>query len=110
VTPANPPTPSAPAVAPVIQADREAAARWAKSNSRHAQAANMRRGSCDTAPLVQAFAAHRIAATAKLVDALEAINRLISPGSRTFDEMIRDMGYACDTARAALALTQGDAS
>lgn len=40
------------------QADRDAAARWAKLNGRHAQAANIRRGSCDDAPIVQAFAAH----------------------------------------------------
>ncbi|MGV1682959.1 hypothetical protein [Sphingopyxis sp. NJF-3] len=38
------------------QAAREAAARWAISNSRHAQAANIIRGSCDTAPIVQHFA------------------------------------------------------
>jgi hypothetical protein len=48
----------------ITQADREAAARWAKMQSRHQQAANMRRGSCDTAPLVQAFAHHRQAAVA----------------------------------------------
>ena len=35
--------------------------------------------------------------------ALEAINKYTSPGNRTLDEMIRDMGYACDIARAALA-------
>jgi hypothetical protein len=46
----------------VTQEDREAAAKWAKLNSRHAQAANIRRGSCDAAPIVQAFASHRIKA------------------------------------------------
>ena len=40
----------------VTQEDREAAAAWAKLQGRSHQAANMRRGSCDTAPLVQAFA------------------------------------------------------
>lgn len=48
--------------APVTQADREAAAAWAKLNGRNHQAANIRRGSCDDAPIVQAFARHRIAA------------------------------------------------
>ena len=46
----------------VTQADREAAAKWAKMQGRPHQAANMRRGACDTAPLVQAFARHRLAA------------------------------------------------
>jgi hypothetical protein len=35
---------------------REAAAKWAKTNSRYAQAANILRGSYDMAPIVQAFA------------------------------------------------------
>ena len=35
---------------------RQAAARWAKINGRHHQAANIPRGSCDGAPIVQAFA------------------------------------------------------
>lgn len=39
----------------VEQAARDAAAAWAKSNSRHAQAANILRGSCDNAPVTQAF-------------------------------------------------------
>jgi hypothetical protein len=57
----------------VEQTDRDAAAKWAKSNSRHAQAANILRGSCDTAPLVKAFAAHRIAAEQRgRIAALEA--------------------------------------
>ena len=46
----------------VTQGDREASAKWAKMQGRPQQAANMRRGSCDSAPLVQAFARHRIAA------------------------------------------------
>lgn len=40
----------------VSSGDCIAAAAWAKSNSRHAQAANILRGSCDTSPIVQAFA------------------------------------------------------
>ena len=48
----------------VTQADREAAAKWAKMQGRPHQAGNMRRGACDAAPLVQAFAHHRIAAFA----------------------------------------------
>lgn len=40
----------------VTQAARDAAAKWAKLNSRSQQAANIRRGACDTAPIVQAFA------------------------------------------------------
>lgn len=43
-------------IAPVTQEAREAAAAWAKLNSRSQQAANILRGSCDTAPIVQAFA------------------------------------------------------
>ena len=56
----------------VTQEDREAAARWAKSNSRHAQAANMKRGSCDKSPLVQAFAAHRTATLQRVIDLANA--------------------------------------
>jgi len=51
------------------EADREMAAKWAKSNSRHAQAANILRGSCDSAPLVQFFAQH--AATARAEERAE---------------------------------------
>lgn len=46
--------------------------------------------------------------TADLLEAMESINRMISPGSRTFDEMIRDMGYACDRARAAISRARGN--
>ena len=53
-----------PAPVEVTQADREAAAAWARMRGRPHLAANMRRGSCDTAPLVLAFARHRIARTA----------------------------------------------
>lgn len=40
----------------VSQEARQAAAGWAKLNSRNLQAANILRGSCDSAPIVQAFA------------------------------------------------------
>ena len=50
----------------VTQADRDAAAKWAKLQGRQAQAANIRRGSCDTAPIVQAFANHREAIEAEI--------------------------------------------
>ena len=53
----------------VTQADREAAAKWAKMQGRPQQAANMRRGSCDSAPLVQAFARHRLAGVKAGMDA-----------------------------------------
>ena len=45
------------------QADRDAAAAWAKTQSHPIRAAILRRGSCDNAPLVQAFARHRLAST-----------------------------------------------
>jgi hypothetical protein len=38
----------------------------------------------------------------RLEGALEGIARLTAPGNRTFDEVIRDMGLACDRARWAL--------
>lgn len=37
------------------------------------------------------------------VEALKVINRLTSPGHRTLDDFMRDNGFACDRARAALA-------
>lgn len=64
----------------VTQADREAAAKWAKMQGRPQQAANMRRGSCDSAPLVQAFARHRIAARdAALEEAAKVAEKWIEP-------------------------------
>jgi hypothetical protein len=51
--------------------------------------------------------ARLIAAAPTMYEALKAINAMTSPGHRTFDEMIRDMGYACDRARAALAKAEG---
>jgi len=64
----------------VRQEDREAAAKWAKMQGRPQQAANMRRGSCDSAPLVQAFARHRIAAeNAALERAAKVAEKWIEP-------------------------------
>lgn len=40
--------------------------------------------------------------TSRLRAALEGIQRILAPGNRTFDEMIRDVGRADDLARAAL--------
>jgi len=102
----------------VTQADRVAAARWAKANSRHQQAANIKRGSCDTAPIVQAFARHRTAET----EALRAeVARLREALAMAVAEMARASGRleviagcnedrriaaalmgSCDFARAAL--------
>lgn len=42
-----------------------------------------------------------IAAAPEMLEALRAINVLTSPGTRTLDEMIRDMGYANGWARRA---------
>ena len=50
--------------------------------------------------------ARLIAAAPTMFEALESINRILSPGNRTLDEMLRDMGYATDVARAALAKVQ----
>jgi hypothetical protein len=38
----------------------------------------------------------------RLTRTLHSIARTLSPGNRTMDELMRDMGYACDSARAAL--------
>ena len=57
----------------VEQIDRETAAKWAKMQGRPHQAANMRRGACDTAPLVQAFARHRIAERERVVGEIVAM-------------------------------------
>jgi hypothetical protein len=51
-----------------------------------------------------------IAAAPDIYAALGTINRLTSPGNRTFDELMRDMGLACDIARAALTKAQGGAA
>ena len=42
------------------------------------------------------------ARVAELEAGLQAINRLTSAGNRTWNEMLRDMNLACDTARALL--------
>jgi len=46
--------------------------------------------------------AEQAATIERLTRTLQSINRMLSPGSRTMDEMLRDMGCACDCARAAL--------
>lgn len=84
----------------VTQADRERAAEFFRSDA-CPLSVKMTLG-YDPSPLILAFAAHREAHTAGLVEALEAINRLTSPGNRTFDAMMTDMGLACDIARAVL--------
>lgn len=38
----------------------------------------------------------------RVTELLEAINRRTSPGSRNFDELLKDMDLACDYARTAL--------
>lgn len=38
----------------------------------------------------------------ELGDKLQSINRILSPGHRTLDDLLRDMGYACDVARCAI--------
>lgn len=75
----------------VTQADRDAAAKWAKSNSRHAQAANIRRGACDSAPIVQAFAQHAArAAESMREEAAKVCDGIV----RQFDRHSRD-GESC---------------
>lgn len=41
---------------------------------------------------------------AEALSLFEAINRMASPGNRTLDDLIRDLGYVCDTARRGIAL------
>ena len=53
--------------------------------------------------------ARLIAAAPDMLEALKAINVCLSPGNRTFDEMIRDCGLACDVARTAIAKATGEA-
>ena len=57
----------------VTQAARQAAAMWARKNGRPMQAANIARGSCDTAPIVQAFAKFEARTTATLTAQVEAL-------------------------------------
>jgi hypothetical protein len=47
--------------------------------------------------------ARLIAAAPEMLEALESINRMASPGHRTLDDMIRDFGFIVDRARAAIA-------
>lgn len=51
--------------------------------------------------------ARLIASAPEMLEALKCINVLTSPGSRTLDEMIRDMGYANGWARRAIAKAEG---
>ncbi len=83
-TPPPEPNTSAEPVGPVTvaQADREMAAKWSKLQSRHAQAANMLRGSCDTAPLVQLFARHRLQTEVALTDHATATRLLAEKDAR----------------------------
>lgn len=48
------------------------------------------------------------ASCAAMTKALEGINRILSPGHRTMDELMRDMDFACDRARAALTQANGE--
>lgn len=80
----------------VIQADREAAAKWAKRNSRHQQAANIRRGSCDTSPIVQAFAAHRIEAERPLRIAIHELGFEIEDWDGISEETVHIHEASCN--------------
>jgi len=75
---------------PVIQADREAAADFHKSNSRKMFAENyaeaIRQGLRDSDSMVQAFAAHRIASTTAQTEAVQ-----------TLVEFIRGLECECDS-------------
>jgi hypothetical protein len=51
--------------------------------------------------------ARLIAAAPDMLDALRLINKITSPGTRTLDDFIRDMGWACDEARRAIAKAEG---
>lgn len=42
----------------------------------------------------------------RMRELLTSINRCTSPGSRNLDQLVRDMGLACDLSRTALALGQ----
>lgn len=65
------------------QEAREVAASWAKLNGRNAQAANIKRGSCDNAPIVQAFATFEAQIEARRTppsdELRERVARLIDP-------------------------------
>jgi hypothetical protein len=49
-----------------------------------------------------------MAAAPNLLDTLKIINRIASPGTRTMDEMIHDLGRVTDFARAAIANATGE--
>jgi hypothetical protein len=44
---------------------------------------------------------------ADMLGALRLINKITSPGTRTLDDFIRDMGWACDEARRVIAKAEG---
>ena len=84
----KPPEPVVTGELKVTQDARDAAAKWAKSNSRHAQAANIKRGSCDDAPIVKAFASFERAILARTANAL--------PGDVGMREALADVFAAWD--------------
>lgn len=47
--------------------------------------------------------ARLIAAAPELLQTLQSIARMSAPGGRTLDDFMRDFGYICDAARAAIA-------
>lgn len=42
-----------------------------------------------------------------LLKTLKLVNRVLYPGNRTMDDMMRDMGYACDRCRYAIGKAEG---
>lgn len=94
---------------PITQADREAAAKWAKMQGRHAQAANILRGSCDTAPLVKLFAAHRIAAERETVERIVEWLRESAAWHEKHDDGLSGFGHiSLGQTEAADAIEEGD--
>lgn len=96
----------------ITDADREAAAKWAKMQGRNAQAANMLRGSCDTAPLVQAFARHRLAAIAAAEPMIRADERercaKVAETTKSYDDALqRSAGCGTVGQRIAAAIRGG---
>ena len=89
-----------------LDAFQAQAARIAELTAERDESARAWRSSFDSMHQ-RAMAAERDLAAA--VEALERINRTTSAGNRTLDEMIRDMGWANDTARATLAKLKGTA-
>jgi hypothetical protein len=48
-----------------------------------------------------------IAAAPEMYEALRLINKITSPGTRTLDDFMRDMSWACDEARRVIAKAEG---